>query len=124
HCAARESTPAARDAPPRTPAARFTGELKAVAGGAMGPPRSVYRGPEAASPLFRVAAGLDWLVVGEPQILGQVKEALTAASELKSTGALTHRLFPTAFSVGKRVRSEGGLREGGVWGGRARLAPA
>src|SRR5262249_26549002 len=62
----------------------------------------------------RVAAGLDSLVVGEPQILGQVKEALTAASELKSTGALTHRLFTTAFSVGKRVRSETGLSEGAV----------
>src|SRR6187397_1573320 len=50
--------------------------------------------------LFRVAAGLDSLVVGEPQILGQVKEAFATASGLKSTGALTHRLFTTAFSVG------------------------
>jgi len=61
-----------------------------------------------------VAAGLDSLVVGEPQILGQVKEAFAAASGIKHTGALTSRLFNTAFTVGKRVRSETGLGEGAV----------
>jgi len=93
---------------------RFIGEFNGVDWTAIAPHIVVYRGPEAASHLFRVAAGLDSLVVGEPQILGQVKEAFTAASELKSTGALTHRLFTTAFSVGKRVRSETGLGEGAV----------
>jgi glutamyl-tRNA reductase len=73
-----------------------------------------YRGPEAARHLFRVAAGLDSLVVGEPQVLGQVKAAYTAASELHHAGTITHRLFHTAFAVGKRVRSETGLGEGAV----------
>jgi glutamyl-tRNA reductase len=73
-----------------------------------------YRGADAARHLFRVAAGLDSLVVGEPQILGQVKAAYTAASDLRFTGAVTHRLFHTAFAVGKRVRSETGLGEGAV----------
>jgi glutamyl-tRNA reductase len=73
-----------------------------------------HRGPDAARHLFRVAAGLDSLVVGEPQILGQVKSAYTTASDLRLAGTVTHRLFHAAFAVGKRVRSETGLGEGAV----------
>jgi glutamyl-tRNA reductase len=93
---------------------RFISEYNGVAWDALAPHVVVYRGPEAADHLFRVAAGLDSLVVGEPQILGQVKDAFATASGLKSTGALTNRLFTTAFSVGKRVRNETGLGEGAV----------
>jgi glutamyl-tRNA reductase len=64
--------------------------------------------------LFRVAAGLDSLVVGEPQILGQVKAAYATASDSGYTAAVTNRLFHSAFGVGKRVRSETGLAEGAV----------
>jgi len=93
---------------------RFISEYNGVAWDTLAPHVVVYRGPQAADHLFRVAAGLDSLVVGEPQILGQVKNAFAAASGLKSTGALTNRLFTSAFSVGKRVRSETGLGEGAV----------
>lgn len=64
--------------------------------------------------LFRVAAGLDSLVVGEPQILGQVKEAFTIASEQNYTGVFLNRLFHWSFGVGKQIRSETGLGEGAV----------
>lgn len=64
--------------------------------------------------LFRVAAGLDSLVVGEPQILGQVKEAHTIAAEARSVGPVLNRLFHASFGAGKRVRTETGLASGSV----------
>jgi glutamyl-tRNA reductase len=68
----------------------------------------------AARHLFRVAAGLDSLVVGEPQILGQVKEAFQTASDRRCTGPILSKLFHWSFGVGKRVRTETALGEGAV----------
>jgi glutamyl-tRNA reductase len=64
--------------------------------------------------LFRVAAGLDSLVVGEPQILGQVKDAHTLATDAQTSGPVLNRLFHASFAVGKRVRTETGLGSGAV----------
>ncbi len=69
---------------------------------------------EAARHLFRVSAGLDSLVVGEPQILGQVKDAFQAAAQRHCTGPLLGKVFDWAFGVGKRVRTETTLGEGAV----------
>jgi glutamyl-tRNA reductase len=69
---------------------------------------------DAARHLFRVAAGLDSLVVGEPQILGQVKEAHSAAAATHVAGPVLNRLFHSSFAVGKRVRTETGLGSGAV----------
>lgn len=74
--------------------------------------------------LFRVAAGLDSLVVGEPQILGQVKDAFTVASDQHYTGVFLNRLFHWSFAAGKKVRSETGLGEGAVSVSYAALALA
>ena len=64
--------------------------------------------------LFRVASGLDSLVMGEPQIFGQVKEAFSVASEMGCTGSMLNKLFHSAFAAGKRVRTETALSEGAV----------
>ena len=69
---------------------------------------------DAARHLFRVAAGLDSLVVGEPQILGQVKDAHAVATEIQTVGPILNRLFHASFAVGKRVRSETALGSGAV----------
>lgn len=93
---------------------RFFSEYHNVPHASVAEHLYLRRGAEAARHLFRVASGLDSLVVGEPQILGQVKAAYSTASELHYTGALTNRLFHSAFAAGKRVRSETGLGEGAV----------
>jgi glutamyl-tRNA reductase len=68
-----------------------------------------YGGGEAVRHLFRVASSLDSMVVGEPQILGQLKDYYTAAKEAGSVGMVLHRLFHRSFSVAKRVRTETGI---------------
>ncbi len=78
----------------------------------------------AAQHLFRVAAGLDSLVIGEPQILGQVKDAYQVAAERRCTGPLLTKLFHWSFGVGKRVRSETALGEGAISVGFAAVALA
>jgi glutamyl-tRNA reductase len=70
---------------------------------------SVFRGREAIRHLFRVAASLDSMVVGEPQILGQLKEYYGRAANARTAGTVLHRCFHKSFSVAKRVRSETGV---------------
>jgi glutamyl-tRNA reductase len=69
---------------------------------------------EVARHLFRVSSGLDSMVVGEPQILGQIKEAYGVATTVQTAGPVLNKLFHWAFGVGKRVRSETALAEGAV----------
>jgi glutamyl-tRNA reductase len=72
------------------------------------------RGREAVHHVFRVASSLDSLVVGEPQILGQVKESFEASSQAEAVGTVLDRVLQKAFFVAKRVRSETALGAGQV----------
>jgi glutamyl-tRNA reductase len=64
-----------------------------------------YPQRDAVRHVFRVASGLDSMVLGEPQILGQVKEAARRAEEAGTLGTLLHKLFQNTFAVAKEVRS-------------------
>ncbi len=66
----------------------------------------IYDRKDAIRHLFRVASSIDSMVIGEPQILGQVKGAYAIAAECKTTGLILNRLFHKAFNVAKRVRTE------------------
>jgi glutamyl-tRNA reductase len=63
-------------------------------------------GEDAVKHLFRVTSSLDSMVLGEPQILGQVKEAYSQAAESKVSGLILNKLFHRSFFVAKRVRTE------------------
>ena len=65
-----------------------------------------HQDEEAARHVFAVASSLDSLVLGEPQILGQLKEAYRQAADGKKTGPILNRLLHKSFSVAKRVRTE------------------
>ncbi len=92
----------------------FLSEFHGVQASDLAPHVYDVHGLDAARHLFRVAGGLDSLVVGEPQILGQVKDAHTAAAEAQTVGPVLNRLFHSSFAVGKRVRTETGLGSGAV----------
>jgi glutamyl-tRNA reductase len=74
----------------------------------------IYQGRAAVRHLFRVAASLDSMVVGEPQILGQVKNAYRVATEEKTSGVVLNRLLHRTFFVAKRIRTETGIGDHAV----------
>lgn len=83
----------------------FYGSFRGPAGERIDDHLYWYRGREAVRHLFRVAASLDSLVLGEPQILGQVRNAVRIAGELSSLGTVLHPLTQRTLSVAKKVRS-------------------
>lgn len=72
------------------------------------------KGPDVVQHLFQVASSLDSMVLGEPQIVAQVKEAYALAQDHSAAGPLTNALFQRALNVAKRVRTETSLAEGRV----------
>jgi glutamyl-tRNA reductase len=74
----------------------------------------IHDNDEAVRHVFRVASSLDSLVVGEPQILGQIKDAYRSATLLKTSGVILNRLLHRTFSVAKRIRSETGIGDRAV----------
>ncbi|MFO7964405.1 MAG: glutamyl-tRNA reductase [Desulfobacterales bacterium] len=74
----------------------------------------IYRGDSAVRHVFRVAASLDSMMLGEPQILGQLKEAYRSATAKKTSGVVLNRLLHKTFSVAKRIRTETGIGDHAV----------
>jgi len=74
----------------------------------------VFDGMDAVRHIFMVAASLDSMVVGEPQILGQIKQAYAEAIRQKASGVILNRLMHRAFHAAKRVRTETGICESAV----------
>lgn len=74
----------------------------------------LHQNIESIQHLFRVTSSLDSMVVGESQILGQVKEAYDISRSAGGSGTILNRLFTKAFSVGKRIRSETTIASGAV----------
>lgn len=91
------------------PLARFLARRRNVPPEALRPHITVYENESAVSHLFAVAAGLESQVLGEPQILGQVRGAYEEALDLGAIGPVLGEFFRRAVQVGKRVRTETGL---------------
>jgi len=86
-------------------AARWLSEYRRVPLGEIEPYLYTHPDREAVRHAFRVASGLDSMVLGEPQILGQMKEAVRIAREVGALGTTLNKLFQQSFSVAKDVRS-------------------
>lgn len=69
----------------------------------------VHKGRDAVRHIFRVASSLDSMILGEPQILGQVKSAYKCATGAGSSGVILNRMFHRAFQSAKRIRTETGI---------------
>ena len=93
---------------------RYLIELKGATGSVQ--PDHFFHdlGSAAVEHLFRVASGIDSLVIGDIQILNQVKEAFNLSTEVDAMGPVMNRLLQSALHVGKRTRSETALCEGAV----------
>jgi glutamyl-tRNA reductase len=95
-------------------AAEFLAESHGLPPGAVAPLLYEHADEHAVRHLGRVAASLDSLIVGEGQIVGQVRQAYEQAQLLGTTGPLLNALFPNAIRTAKRVRTETGIAKGHV----------
>ena len=94
--------------------AEFLAELHGVVPETIQPHLYEHADADAVRHLFRVASGLDSVVLGEDQIAGQVKTAFEMAQKTEAAGSLLNALFPAALRTSKRVRTETGLGSGQV----------
>jgi len=92
----------------------FLSQVSGLSLAELGPHLFAYHHEEAVAHLLRVAAGLDSLVLGEGQILSQVKKMVRLGQEYRSLGPILNRLLTQAVSTGKRVRTETNLGTGAV----------
>jgi len=92
----------------------FLSEFKKVTPEKFDASLYIHTGDEAVRHIFRVASSLDSMMVGEPQILGQIKAAYHGATRKKTSGVVLNRLMHRTFFVAKRVRSETGIGDHAV----------
>lgn len=92
----------------------FLSEFKKVGSEKFNESLYIHSGDEAVRHIFRVASSLDSMMVGEPQILGQIKTAYQGATRKKTSGVVLNRLMHRTFFVAKRVRSETGIGDHAV----------
>lgn len=97
------------DVPDEQALARFLAEWKEIAPDALLPHVYTLTGDEAVRHVFRLASGLDSMVLGEDQIVSQIKTAMVAAHEAGTLGNGLHRLLQSALATGKLVRTETGI---------------
>jgi glutamyl-tRNA reductase len=97
-----------------TPVAGFLSRQFGIAPEVLRPHLYSYHEKDAVSHLFRMAASLDSMVVGEPQILGQVKEAFAVARAAGTVSAQLEYLLQSAFAAAKKARSETGIGSNSV----------
>ncbi|MFO7886665.1 MAG: glutamyl-tRNA reductase [Desulfobacteraceae bacterium] len=93
---------------------RFISEFKDIPMSKFAPSLYIYRGEKAVQHLFRVTSSLDSMIVGEPQILGQVKSAYRTATRCGASGVILNRLLHKSFSIAKKVRRETGIGDNAV----------
>ena len=101
-------------APPAGEVAAILARRHGVEPGTLEPVLYHHHGADAVRHLFRVASSLDSMVLGETQIIGQVKDAYLAAKETGTTGRVFNRLFQKALAVAKRVHTSTSLGEKNV----------
>ena len=85
---------------------RYLADIYGQTSAALKPYLYIYLDHDAVKHIFRVACSLDSMVVGESQILGQIKQAYRDAVEAKTSGVILNQLLHKSFSVAKRVRTE------------------
>lgn len=107
-------TASQKDAPGPEAVTGHLASLLDVAEEKIAPSLYHHRGAEAVRHLFRVTSSLDSMVLGETQIIGQVKDAYFAAKEAGATGRILNRLFQRALAAAKRVHAATSLGEGNV----------
>ncbi len=88
-----------------TPAVDWLAQVGGVSGQVLRQHSYVFEGSQAARHAFRVASGLDSMVLGEPQILGQMKQAVREADSAGTLGTTQHQMFQRSFAVAKEVRT-------------------
>ncbi|MFH1287303.1 MAG: glutamyl-tRNA reductase [bacterium] len=92
----------------------FLSRIKEIEVGQFRPHIYILKGEDAVKHLFRVVSSLDSMIVGEPQILGQVKDAFDCALNEETNGIVFNMLFKKAAEVGKRTRSETDIAKNAV----------